>query len=229
MNPSLSVIVPVYNEAEQLPALLDHLGRILPPGAEVIFVDGGSTDNSAALIRAENFLCLTSTPGRARQMNVGAQRASGELLLFLHADCRLPAIEWPPLIERLGDNGPVWGRFDVRIEGRSRLLPIVAASMNTRSRLTGIATGDQGIFVLRSVFETAGGFADQPLMEDVELSRRLRRRSRPLCVKAKITTSGRQWDQRGAWRTIVLMWRLRWAYWRGAEPGALLRRYRYRE
>ncbi|WP_232522259.1 TIGR04283 family arsenosugar biosynthesis glycosyltransferase [Marinimicrobium alkaliphilum] len=229
MSIFLSVILPVYNESEQLPELLSHLGRALPAGAEVIFVDGGSTDDSAALVRAAGFLCLESESGRARQMNAGAQRAQGDLLLFMHADCRLPIMDWSQLIERLEHGGCVWGRFDVHIEGRSRLLPMVARAMNLRSRLTGIATGDQGIFIWRSVFEAEGGFADQPLMEDVELSRRLKRRSRPLCIRKKISTSGRQWDQRGVWRTILLMWRLRWAYWRGADPAVLLRRYRYRD
>jgi rSAM/selenodomain-associated transferase 2 len=148
-----------------------------------------------------------------------------DCVLFLHADTRLPADADRIVLDAV-QRGASWGRFDVRIEGRSRWLPVVAALMNARSRLSGIATGDQAIFVTRAAFDRVGGFPDQPLMEDIEISRRLRRLARPACLRARVVTSGRRWDTHGAWRTIVLMWRLRWAYWRGAPAQELARRYR---
>jgi len=157
-------------------------------------------------------------------MNAGAARADGELLLFLHADTRLPDHADAAVLRAVA-GGADWGRFDVSIEGRSALLRVVALLMNLRSRLTGIATGDQAIFVRRDLFQRLGGFADQPLMEDIELSRRLRAVSRPACLRARVRTSGRRWDSRGVWHTIVLMWRLRWRYWRGVPPEVLAREY----
>jgi len=162
--------------------------------------------------------------GRARQMNAGAQACGGALLLFLHADTRLP--EAADAMVRAALAVQAWGRFDVRIDGRPLMLRVVAALMNLRSRLSGIATGDQAIFVRRDVFEAVGGFPDQPLMEDIELSCRLLRVSRPACLRARVRTSGRRWEQRGVWRTIALMWRLRWAYWRGVPAERLAEAYR---
>ena len=162
-------------------------------------------------------------------MNHGAGEAHAPTLLFLHADTRLPA-DADRLLATALATGARWGRFDVRIEGRSRWLPVVATFMNLRSRLTGIATGDQALFMRREVFDRVGGFPDQPLMEDVEITRRLcarpREFGRPACLRQRVVTSGRRWDERGAWRTIVLMWRLRWAYWRGARAEDLARLYR---
>jgi hypothetical protein len=143
------------------------------------------------------------------------------MLLFLHADTRLPPDAASAVLAR-GD----WGRFDVAIEGRHALLPVIARMMNLRSRLTGIATGDQAIFVRRTLFERLGGYAEIPLMEDVELSRRLRRVSRPVCLRLRAVTSGRRWEMRGVLRTVVLMWRLRLAYSLGADPHRLAERYR---
>jgi rSAM/selenodomain-associated transferase 2 len=222
----LSIIVPMLNEAAALPALLAHLGRWQACGCEVLLVDGGSDDRSAAIARAAGFAVLSSARGRARQMNAGAQVARGEVLLFLHADTRLPEGADEAVGAALARPGAVWGRFDVRIDGRLWMLPAVAALMNLRSRLTGIATGDQAIFVRRDAFETVGGFADQPLMEDIDLSRRLGRLVRPACLRARVLTSGRRWEQRGVWRTIFLMWRLRWAYWRGVAAETLAEAYR---
>jgi rSAM/selenodomain-associated transferase 2 len=159
-------------------------------------------------------------------MNAGAQVAKGDVLLFLHADCELPGGGIAAMIEGMERTRRRWGRFDVSIAGGSRVLPLVAAAMNARSRLTGIATGDQAIFVERALFDAAGGYPDQPLMEDVELSRRLKRAAgAPLCVSTQVVTSGRRWDHDGAWRTIVAMWRLRFAYWRGVDATRLARRY----
>jgi len=192
----------------------------------VLFVDGGSRDASRCMVSAAGFRLVDSEPGRARQMNTGAEHSRGQLLLFLHADSRLPPMDLRALEPCMLRCGRVWGRFDVRIEGCSFCLPLIAFMMNLRSRLTGIATGDQAIFVLREAFEQLGGFPDQPLMEDVELSKRLKRLSRPLCLHPKVVTSGRRWDQRGALRTIWLMWRLRLAYWLGVSPARLKAHYR---
>ena len=158
-------------------------------------------------------------------MNAGAAQASGDVLLFLHADTTLPEGADMAVLQAVAA-GAAWGRFDVAIEGRSPMLRWVAWFMNQRSRLTGIATGDQAIFVTRAAFQRLGGFADQPLMEDIELSRRLRALSPPACLRLRVHTSGRRWESRGVWRTIMLMWRLRWRYWRGASPEALARAYR---
>ncbi|GAB4563281.1 MAG: TIGR04283 family arsenosugar biosynthesis glycosyltransferase [Rhizobacter sp.] len=223
--PKLSIIVPVLNEAEGIAATLDALAPLRAAGHELIVVDGGSHDATVPLSRERADQVLDGPRGRARQMNAGAALAQGEVLLFLHADTRLPSAADAHIATALAQ-GAVWGRFDVHIEGRSRWLPVVASMMNLRSRLSGIATGDQAMFVRRDVFQRFGGFADQPLMEDIELSRRLRALRRPACLRARVVTSGRRWDSRGAWPTIVLMWRLRWRYWRGAAPDELARAYR---
>jgi rSAM/selenodomain-associated transferase 2 len=157
-------------------------------------------------------------------MNAGAAVAQGEVLLFLHADTLLPAAA-DAHIRHAVDHGARWGRFDVRISGRSAWFPVIAALMNRRSRLTGIATGDQAIFVEATLLRQVGGFAELPLMEDIELSRRLRAVVRPACLHARVLTSGRRWESRGVWRTVWLMWRLRWRYWRGTPPEVLARAY----
>lgn len=222
----ISIIVPMLNEAETLPDLLAHLLPWQRCGCEVLLVDGGSRDGSAAMAECAGFTVLHAEWGRARQMNAGAQAASGEVLLFLHADTRLPAAADHLVRQALADATASWGRFDVQIAGRPPMLHVVGWMMNRRSRLTGIATGDQAIFVRRTVFKAIGGFPDQPLMEDVELSRRLKKRGAPACLKARVITSGRRWETRGVWRTILLMWRLRLAYWLGASPEQLARQYR---
>ena len=194
-------------------------------GAEVIVVDGGSRDNTIGIAGAGADRVIAARRGRASQMNAGAGAASGDVLLFLHADSRPPADFDRHIAEGLSRSGREWGRFDVRIEGRHPLLPLVSLLMNVRSRATGIATGDQGLFVRRSVFDAIGGFPAIALMEDVELSRMLRARGRPLCLREHMATSGRRWDDRGCVRTGLLMWRLRFAYWRGADPQELAQRY----
>ena len=223
---ALSIIVPMLNEAAALPGLLPQLAHWRTRGCEVVLVDGGSTDGSAAMARAAGFTVVEAERGRARQMNAGAAQAGGEVLLFLHADTQLPAEADAAVGVALAGGRRQWGRFDVRISGRAPMLRVVAALMNLRSRLTGIATGDQAMFVRREVFDGIGGFPLQPLMEDIELSCRLLRRTRPACLRARVTTSGRRWEQRGVWRTIVLMWRLRWAYWRGVPAEVLAEAYR---
>lgn len=222
----LSIIVPMLNEAEQLLELFAHLLPYQRAGCEIIFVDGGSADGSAMLSEMAGFITLRTARGRAKQMNAGASRASGDVLLFLHADTRLPQDATGHIELGLENNEFCWGRFDVWITGRPYMLRMISHLMNWRSRLTGIATGDQAIFVRRAVFEHLRGFPDQPLMEDVELSKRLLAFSRPACIAHCVTTSGRRWEARGVWRTILLMWRLRWAYWRGTDAGELARLYR---
>lgn len=225
--PVVSIIVPMLDEALVLPELLAHLrGVAWDRRIEVLAVDGGSTDIGPELVKAAGFSVLYSAPGRAAQMNAGAREARGGLLLFLHADTRLPSMDLEALVSTLARSNRHWGRFDVRIDGRSPWLPLIAALMNLRSRLTGIATGDQCLFITREAFDRVNGFPEQPLMEDIEISRRLKAVSRPLCLSDAVRTSGRRWDERGAWRTIWLMWQLRWAYWRGKAPTQLLERYR---
>ena len=224
-KPSLSIVMPVLNEAAGIVATLSALAPLRERGAEIIVVDGGSSDDTLALATPWADSVLVFPGGRARQMNAGAARSAGEVLLFLHADTQLPPGADNLVLEALRGNA-AWGRFDVRIEGAPRMLAVVATLMNLRSRWSGIATGDQAIFMRRALFELVGGFPDQPLMEDVEISRRLRAVSRPVCLRAKVRTSGRRWESRGVWITIFLMWRLRWRYWRGEPAAALAEAYR---
>lgn len=221
----LSIVIPTLNEAAAIGDLLVALQPLRHRGHELIVVDGGSADGTAALASRFADAVLDAPRGRAIQMNAGAAAASGRVLLFLHADTWLPPLA-DALIQQAVDSGRAWGRFDVRIEGRARVLRVVAALMNLRSRLTGIATGDQAIFVAREAFERVGGFPVQPLMEDIELSRRLKCLGRPACVRERVCTSGRRWEQRGVWRTIFLMWRIRWRYWRGEPAARLAEAYR---
>ena len=219
------VVVPVLNEAAAVAGTLAQAKILGEQGATVVFVDGGSADATFKMLREAGAQVVGSEPGRALQMNAGARQQPCETLLFLHADTRLPESALAQIAQALAD-GAAWGRFDVRIEGRSRWLPVVAFMMNMRSRFTGIATGDQAIFMTLAAFDAVGGFPQQALMEDIDMSRKLKKLSRPACLRSKVTTSGRRWDTRGAWPTIVLMWKLRWAYWRGASPGDIARAYR---
>lgn len=224
--PGLSIVIPVLNEAAGLGAVLDALAPLTARGAELIIADGGSSDGTVALAQASGATTIAVFRGRAGQMNAGAQQTSAGVLLFLHADTLLPEYADQLIALALADGKAVWGRFDVHIAGKSPLLGVVAASMNLRSRFSGIATGDQAMFMTRAAFDAVGGFPAQPLMEDIEISRRLRQLSRPACLRAKVKTSGRRWETRGVWRTILLMWRLRFAYWRGAAPEQLAELYR---
>ena len=225
-RPRLSIIIPTLNEAAIIEAQLTRLAPLRAGGAELLVIDGGSQDDTLARARPLVSRVIESAPGRARQMNAGAREARGRQLLFLHADTRLPPGAETAIAAALAHE-QIWGRFDVRLAGRHPLLPLIAFAMNRRSRWTGIATGDQGLFMTREAFATAGGFPDQPLMEDIEMSRRLKRLSKPACLRERVTTSGRRWEQAGAFRTMLLMWRLRWRYWRGASPDDLARAYRH--
>ena len=223
----LSIIVPTLNEEATIAQTLGHLTVFRKQGAEVIVVDGGSFDATVEKALGTADLLLCAPRGRASQMNAGAHMARGALLLFLHADSLLPQDADQALRSFLNAPEQIWGRFDVRITGRHWLLAIIARMMNLRSRLTGIATGDQAIFVRKAAFDAIGGFPDIPLMEDIELSRRLKRLSRPICLRQQAATSGRRWEKHGIVRTILLMWRLRFDYWRGVDPKELARRYGY--
>ena len=230
---SLSVIIPVWREAETIEATLSGLQSLRSRGDEdgheqrheIIVVDGGSDDRTASLAQPLCDQVIVSGPGRAVQMNAGAADASGDILLFLHADTLLPSTALDHLAE-FAASPAVWGRFDVRLSGQRRLFRVIGWFMNRRSRLTGIATGDQAMFVRRSAFDALGGFARIPLMEDVELSARLKRLSRPFCISDPVVTDSRRWQRHGAWRTVFLMWRIRWRYWRGESPEALAKLYR---
>lgn len=216
----LSIVVPALNEAGTIGQALQALAPLRARGHEVIVVDGGSTDGTRerAAGLADRF--LQAPRGRASQMNAGAAAASGAALLFLHADTRLPDEADRSIATAL--QASLWGRFDVAIEGRSALLPVIAFFMNWRSRLSGIATGDQAIFVRREAF---AGFPPIALMEDIAFSKAMKRRGAPACLRARVTTSGRRWERHGVLRTVLLMWRLRLAYFCGAAPDELARRY----
>lgn len=226
MTAALSIVVPVLNEAAGIAGTLEALAPLRARGAEVIVVDGGSRDATVAVATPLADRVIGGPRGRARQMNAGARQAAAARLLFLHADTRLPEHADARVAAALAAHPLAWGRFDVAIEGRSWMFPVIAALMNRRSCWTGIATGDQAIFMTRAAFDAVGGFPDQPLMEDIELSSRLKRLRRPLCLHERVITSGRRWEQRGVWRTIVLMWRLRLLYALGVSADRLAPWYR---
>lgn len=221
----LSVVIPALNEAANLTRLLPALARGCP-GAEIVVVDGGSRDETAAVVaRQPGARLVASERGRARQMNAGARQAAGDVLLFLHADTWLPAEAGAAVDRALAEPGVVAGRFDVRFDNPRPVFRMVAWFMNTRSRASGICTGDQAIFVRRADFEAVGGYPDIPLMEDIELSRRLKRRGRLAALRLRVTTSARKWEREGPLRTMGLMWALRFLHFCGVAPARLHRWY----
>jgi rSAM/selenodomain-associated transferase 2 len=226
MVPRLSVIVPCLDEGAIITSALGALQPLRQQGSELILVDGGSRDGTPQRARGMVDRLLVSEPGRGRQMNVGARAARGEVFWFVHLDSLLFPEAAECLLAGLSERGCGWGRFDVRLDGKAAGLRLVERLMNLRSRLSGIATGDQGIFVSRPLFQAVGGFPDIPLMEDVELSRRLKRHCRPICIRRPILASSRRWERDGVWRTVFLMWGLRLAYFLGVSPERLARRYR---
>ncbi len=221
----ISIIIPALNEGEEIVRTLKRLACDRTAGHEVIVVDGGSDDKTALLAVDHADHVVRSGRGRARQMNRGAALASGEILLFLHADTQLPE-GGVALIQDAVAQGSAWGRFDVRLSGQHPMFRIIEKMMNGRSSLTGIATGDQAIFVRRDLFKTVGGFADQPLMEDIELSKQLKKVAAPRLIRQTVMTSSRRWEQYGIFSTILLMWRLRFLYWRGVDAKTLAKMYR---
>lgn len=222
--PLLSVIVPVLNEADALPATLERLRKQSPH--EIVVVDGGSRDATRRIARATpGVRLLESMPGRATQMNTGAAATNADILLFLHADTCLPPGALDAVRAAVGA-GRVWGRFDVRLDSGRAVYRVIEWFMNRRSALTGIATGDQAIFVRREAFASVGGYPPIALMEDIELSRRLKREGAPACLAGPVTVSVRRWERDGIARTVLHMWTLRLLYWLGVSPARLARGYR---
>lgn len=226
MRPALCIVLPVLDEALTLAERLRTLEGLRRRGARVVVVDGGSQDDTLAIARQHADLALLAPRGRASQMNAGAAACPADVLLFLHADTVLPE-NADVLVRRATLGAFAWGRFDVRIASPRRLLGAVGTLMNLRSRWTGIATGDQALFVRHDLFQRVGGFPDLPLMEDIAICRVLKRQGRPACLREKVVTSARRWERHGVWRTIFLMWRLRAAYFFGADPRELAIQYGY--
>jgi len=221
MRSALSIIIPCLNEAAGITATLERLQALRARGHEVVVVDGGSDDSTLTLAQPGADQVIVAQRGRAAQMNAGAQIARGDVVLFLHADCGLPLGADQTIIETLRTSGKRWGCFNVRLDTGNILLRLVARMMNLRSRWTGVATGDQGIFVERELFQSLGGFPEIALMEDIALSKKLRSVCRPLCIHERIVVSARRWQRNGVVRTIALMWRLRVAYFFGGDPRKL--------
>ena len=237
---TLSIVIPLLNEADNLPKLMGHLAHLNPAPYQVILVDGGSTDNSVAIAKELIESLIDSSPsviseqvidwqitesaaGRALQMNAGAELAMGDVLLCLHADTQLPNHAIADITSAVRQ--AAWGRFDVRLDSSAWMLKVVSQMINWRSRLSGIATGDQAIFIKKPLFKQLGGYPQQPLMEDIELCKRLKAIGKPACLRSKVITSARRWQQYGTWRTIGLMWHLRFDYWRGVSADNIKQRY----
>ncbi len=222
----ISFIVPALNEQSIIRKTLSDLRNLSGQiQIEVVVVDGGSQDQTVTLAEPLCDQLLSSSPGRALQMNRGAAVAKGEWLLFLHADTQLPENFMALWQEQVVSGERCWGRFDIRLSGDQRTFRLIEKVINLRSRLSGIATGDQGIFIQRELFEQVGGFASIPLMEDIEICKRLKKTGRPLCLRSRVVTSSRYWEQRGIWTTIMLMWKLRFLYFFGVSPQRLVEQY----
>jgi len=221
---SVSIVIPALNEGARIRGTLAKLQAARENGHELILVDGGSSDETVSMARPLVDQLIISRPGRAIQMNAGAKASCGKILWFLHADTLVPdnALEALQSVVRAGHR---WGRFNVRLSGPDWQLRIIERMMNLRSCITGIATGDQGIFVLADMFWQLDAYPDIPLMEDIALSRRLRKIGRPACVREVLVTSSRRWVQNGILRTVMLMWTLRFLYWLGVSPNKLVRWY----
>lgn len=222
---AISVVVPVLNESDSIVSFLQSVRNACQKATEIIVVDGGSDDGTATLATGNCDRLVMSAKGRATQMNAGANEASGAILCFLHADSLLPHDADGIMREALAAGNSRWGRFNVRLSGSRPLLRIVERLMNWRSRLTGIATGDQAIFMTRMLFDAVDGFPDIELMEDIAMSRKLKSHGAPACLRQVVVTSSRRWEKNGILRTILLMWKLRLLYFLGADPARLARRY----
>ena len=221
----LSVVIPVLNEADGIDAFLTSLQPLRRQGHELIVADGGSADGTAQRAVPLVDHIVQSAAGRAQQMNSAAAMANGDVIFFLHADSQLPAHCADLILSGLKNSASRWGRFDIKLSGDRFMCRVVEWFMNTRSRWSGISTGDQGLFLERSLFDSIGGFPVIALMEDIAICKRLKQTGPPLCLTAPLVTSSRRWEKHGMWRTIWLMWRLRFAYWRGADPTDLARIY----
>ena len=220
----ISIIIPVLNEAEKIADVLQPLQVLRKCGHEIILVDGQSEDQTCNIARKYIDKLLVSAKGRAHQQLTGVKVAAGDIYLFLHADTLLPA-NAESLIQQAVTNGYAWGRFNVKLSGQQWSLRIIEYAMNLRSCLTGIATGDQAIFVTRDLYQTAGGLPDIALMEDIEFSNRLRSFAKPYCCKKPVLTSSRRWEQQGIIKTVLLMWSLRLQYFFGVKPDKLVKKY----
>lgn len=220
---NVSVIIPVLNEEKTIAATLHALIMLQPH--EIIVVDGGSHDRSREICRQLGAQVLSSERGRARQMNYGARYATGDILLFLHADSQLPDSAFQDIAAALSDGCCLGGRFDVELEGSHWMLKVVGALINYRSRATKVGTGDQAIFVRRAVFTEVGGYPDIPLMEDIALCRLLKRLGGIACLRSRVVTSARRWESDGVWRTIFRMWTLKFLYLAGVSPVRLKQFY----
>ena len=220
-----SIIIPTLNEEKNLRACLSAL-QALRGGCEIIIADGGSIDNTRLIAAPLADKVLISPPGRALQMNNGASQAAGSVLIFLHADTYLPENALQLIEKRINQNAQ-WGRFDIHLSGKPFMLTVIARMMNWRSRLTGIATGDQVIFVTRQAFEQAGRYPEISLMEDIALCAALKKISPPVCLSAKVISSGRRWENNGVYKTMLLMWYLRLRYYFGADPQTLAALYKH--
>jgi rSAM/selenodomain-associated transferase 2 len=225
MSKTVSVIIPTLNEGGVIANLLRDLQPLRSLGWEVIVSDGGSVDST--LVQAARFAdrVLSCGPGRARQMNAAAGLAKGDVLWFLHADSTVSSCVIDQL-RRAVAAGDAWGRFDVRLSGDHPMFRLIERMINMRSRLTGIATGDQAIFIRRDWFTAIGGFPQLPLMEDIAISRSLRFQAWPRCLSARVVTSSRRWERHGILRTVWLMWRLRLQYFLRVPVERLAREYR---
>ena len=221
----LSIIIPVLNEAPMIVQTLRCLQLFRRRGHEVIVVDGGSDDQSPLMATPFSDKVIQGLRGRSRQMNTGAESSTAEILLFLHVDTFLPHDADQLIIKGMNDKCRLWGRFDVKLSGKRPLLRIIESLINWRSRLSGIATGDQGIFVKREFFEKIGGFPEIDLMEDIALCKMLKKYGRPLCLWQRVTTASRRWEEKGLFRTVLLMWFLRLAYFFKADPKRLVKLY----
>ncbi len=221
---TISIIIPVLNEEHNLSSVLQALQSFRRSGHEVIVVDGGSIDNSLLCAQREADVAIVSKPGRALQMNCGAAVASGDVFLFLHADTRLPE-NTLQLLTAIDTRQSYWGRFDVRLSGQKIVFRLIERLMNLRSRLTSIATGDQAIFVERQLFQDIGGFPEIALMEDIAISRSLKKRAKAVCLKSKVVTSSRRWETEGVVATVFLMWKLRLYFFFGVSADKLNQLY----
>src|SRR5258708_9650383 len=225
----LSIVVPTLNEAAGIVAFLEPLQALRARGIEIVLADGGSGDATVAAATPFVDRVISAPRGRAVQMNSGAAIAAGDVLLFLHADCTLPALADVSILAGMASSRRRWGRFDVRLSGGPATFRLIERVLNLRSRLTGICTGDQGLFVERALFEESGRFPEIELLEDDTISGTLPLSGPPLCLPATLLVSSRRWEKHGIWRTMFLMWWLRLAYFLGGDPRHLAELYHGRK